>query len=64
MWLAIAANVLHHNPLRLLMVAWNMRLKISLMFVLLAEAITAFTSFWLNGPAIACLTPLGRPNMI
>ena len=64
MWLVIAANVLHHHPLRLLMVAWNMRLKISLMFVLLAEVITAFASFWLNRPATACLTPLGRLNMI
>ena len=64
MWLVIATNVLHHHPLRLLMVAWNMRLKISLMFVLLAEAVTVFASFWLNGPAIAYLTPLGRLNMI
>ena len=64
MWLVIAANVLHQHPLRLLMVAWNMRLKISLMFVLSAGAITAFVSFWLNGPAIAYLTSLGRLNMI
>ena len=64
MWLVIAANVLHHHPLRLLMVAWNMRLKISLMFVLLAEAVTIFASFWLNGPVIAYLTPLRRLNRI
>ena len=63
-WPVIAANVLHHYPLRLLPVAWNMRLKISLMFKLLAEAVATFASFCLNGPAVACLTPLGRLNMI